>query len=218
MTKKSQFFSGAAALCAALSFSPGAAGEGHNDASRLTITPRLGLALPGSVTPHKISKTHVGFGFALHPDVMFALDKRFELGAYLHYSGRPITERGTAPTDGLWTHLVSVGPAAKVPFALAPGSRIRAGAMLGYNRVWQGFENGTFEGTITGQGLNFSASIEYSRDLAPGSAFNVQLGFISQIAGSADLGPIGAFVEGGSEQDLAFPPLLMLTTGIDLCR
>jgi hypothetical protein len=196
VTKKSQFFSGAAALCAALSFSPGAAGEGYNDASRLTITPRLGLALPGSVTP----------------------DKRFELGAYLHYSGRPITERGTAPTDGLWTHLVSVGPAAKVPFALAPGSRIRAGAMLGYNRVWQGFENGTFEGTITGQGLNFSASIEYSRDLAPGSAFNVQLGFLSQIAGSADLGPIGAFVEGGSEQDLAFPPLVMLTTGIDLCR
>lgn len=101
--------------------------------------------------------------------VMFALSKRFELGTYLHYSGRPITERGTTPTDGLWTHLVSVGPAAKVPFALATGSRIRVSAMLGYNRVWQGFENGTFEGTITGQGPNFSASIEYSRDLAPGN-------------------------------------------------
>ncbi len=192
-----------------------------NSRARLTITPRIGLAFPGGATPRQVSRTKVGFGFPLHLDSMAALGDHFELGAYLHYSVRGITERGTAETDGLHMHLLSGGAATKVRFGVSPRGRIRIGATIGANAVWQGFESESesvaLSGNIVGKGLNIGASAEYSHDVAPHVALNVQLAMISQVWGRADLGVVGALVEGGSEQPMPFPPLAFLAVGTDFC-
>lgn len=182
---------------------------------RATITPRVGLGFPGSATPHKISKTKVGVGFVLHIDTMIALADHFELGPYFHYSVRGIKERGTAPTDGLRMHLVSLGAALKVPIRTSDRSRLRIGAMLGYNYVKQGFENDTFSGDIVASGFNVAPTIEWSHDVARRTAINVQLAMITQVVGRANLGAIGAVVEGGEKQKMAFPPLAFLAVGVD---
>jgi hypothetical protein len=150
-------------------------------------------------------------------DSVFAFTDHLELGSYLHYSIRPITERGTAPTDGLRTHLVSGGAVVKARFPVSPRSRMRIGLLVGVNAIWQGFENDTFTGTITGTGLNVGPSLEWSLDIAPRVAFDVQLAAISQVWGRADIGPLGALVANGSTQDLAFPPLAFLAVGVDFC-
>jgi hypothetical protein len=188
-----------------------------NSRALVTITPRVGVAFPGAATPREVSPTKVGFGFAFQFDGMFALHKHFEVGPYLHYSFRPITERGTAPTDGLANHLVSVGAVAKVRFAVSKRSRMRIGAMIGYNRLWQGFENDFFEGNITANGLNIGPAIEWSIDVSRRIAVNVQLAAITQVWGRADLGAIGGVVENGSKQLMPFPPLAFLAVGADFC-
>jgi hypothetical protein len=188
-----------------------------NGRALVTITPRIGVAFPGTATPRKISHTKVGFGFPLQVAAVLALADHFELGSYLHCSLRPITERSTAPTEGLRNHLVSVGAVAKARFAVSSRSRMRIGVMLGYNRTWQGFENDTFDGTITAHGLNVFPSVEWSHDIANHVAVNVQLAAISQVWGKADLGAIGAIVSGGSKQRMAYPPLAFLAVGFDFC-
>jgi hypothetical protein len=177
----------------------------------------MGLAFPGAATPTEVSKTKLGFGFPLQLDSVLALTDHLELGSYFHYSVRPITERGTAPTDGLRTHLVSGGAVIKARFPATPRSRLRIGLLLGANAIWQGFENDVLVGTITGKGINIGPSLEWSLDVAPHVAFNVQVAAISQVWGRADLGPLGAFVANGSTQDLAFPPLAFLAVGTDFC-
>lgn len=188
-----------------------------NSGALVTITPRLGVAFPGSATPKEISKTKVGFGFPVHIDAVFAVAKHFEAGVYLHYSLRPITERGTAPTDGLKNHLVSAGAVAKARFPVSKRSRMRIGALIGYNRLWQDFVNSTFEGTITAHGLNVAPSIEWSIDVRRAIALNLQLAAITQVWGRSDIGAIGGIVRGGSKQTMFFPPLAFFTVGVDFC-
>lgn len=183
---------------------------------QLVVTPRIGLAFPGTMTPREVVNTDLGFGFATTNDATMVFADRFEAGLYFHYSLRPINSRGTAPVDGLLTHLVSIGAVAKFRLELSSTSRLGFGAMVGYNREWQDFKNSTFEGTITGNGLNISPSVEWSLDVAPKIALNVQIGFISQVAGEADLGSLGAVVANGSEQTMTFPPLAFLTVGTEL--
>lgn len=206
------------ALASFVLFAPcvAAAAEPVPDAPpRITISPRIGLGFPGSATPHKVSKTKVGVGFVLHSDVMIALGDHFEIGPYLHYSLRGIKERGTAPTDGLRMHLFSIGAAFKVPIRTSARSRLRLGAMLGYNYTKQGFENDTFSGDIVANGFNVAPSVEWSHDVARRVAINVQLAMITQVVGRADLGAVGAVVEGGEKQRMAFPPLAFLALGLD---
>lgn len=179
------------------------------------VTPRIGLGFPGEATPSKISTTKLGVGFVLHPDAVVAIGDYFEVGGYLHYSIRGITDRGTAPTDGLNTHLFSTGAVAKVGFDIAHHSRLRVGLMLGYNFTKQGFRNANFEGDITANGLNVGPDVEWSILLTRQLALNLQLAAITQVAGTADLGPIGAVVEGGSKQKMAYPPLAFFAVGVE---
>lgn len=182
---------------------------------RVTLTPRIGLGFPGQATAHQISRTKLGVGFVMHHDAMIALGDWFELGPYLHYSVRGIKERGTAPTDGLRNHLVSLGAALKVPIPTSARSRLRIGLMLGYNYTKQGFANDTFEGDIVASGFNVAPSVEWSHDIARRVAFNLQLAMITQVVGRANLGAIGGVVEGGEKQKMGFPPLAFLAVGFD---
>lgn len=184
-------------------------------APRITVTPRIGLGFPGVATAHQISTTKVGVGFVLHPEAMVSIGKVFEIGGYFHYSVRGITERGSAPTEGLKNHLVSLGAVTKAGFDIRKRSRLRIGLSFGYNFTKQGFLNDTFEGDILAHGFNIGASIDWSVALTRWLAFNTQLAMISQIAGRADLGLIGAVVEGGSKQKMTFPPLAFLAVGTE---
>jgi hypothetical protein len=47
---------------------------------RVTLTPRIGLGMPGSATPSQISKTKLGVGFVAHHDLVIALGDHFEIG------------------------------------------------------------------------------------------------------------------------------------------
>jgi hypothetical protein len=189
-----------------------------NSRSVLTVTPRMGVAFPGEATPKEIYPTKLGFGFAFHFDVVVAVAKHFELGTYVHYSLRPITERGGYEEYGLKTQLLSVGSVFKVRFNVSNYSRIRVGALLGYNRGWQGFESDTVGHVdILVFGLNFAPSIEWSVDLTRGVALNLQLAAITQIVGKSDIGPIAAEAAGGPLRPMIFPPLAFFSLGTDFC-
>lgn len=183
--------------------------------SRVTVTPRIGIAFPGEVTPRKVSRTKVGVGFPLHVDAMIALHRIVELGPYLHYAWRPIKVREGSTTEGQAAHVVSLGAAVKVRIRTSKRSRLRIGALLGYNLVRQDFESAVGEGKIAGHGLSFAPSLEWSHDVARHAAINVMFSMITQVAGRADLGELGALVEGGSKQKLTFPPLAFLAIGMD---
>lgn len=208
-----------APLFAALAFlAPcvAAAAEAADDPPpRLTITPRVGLGFPGQATPREVTKTKLGVGFVMHHDAMLALGNYFEIGPYLHYSLRGIKERADTTTDGQRNHLLSLGVTAKLVLRTSARSRLRIGCLLGYNYTKQNFKSDIGEGDITANGFNVAPSLEWSHDVARRVAINATLAMITQVAGKADIGPLGALVEGGSKQKMPFPPLAFLAIGLD---
>lgn len=206
----------AAAVLVAPAFAHAAEGDDEDTVRpRVTVTPRVGLGFPGEATARKVSKTKVGVGFVMHHDVMIALGNWFEIGPYLHYSLRGITERGDTNTDGQRNHLMSLGVTPKAKIRTSKRSRLRIGCLLGFNYTKQNFESDVGKGDIIGKGFNVAPSVEWSHDVARRVAINVAFSMITQVAGKADIGGLGALVEGGSKQKMTFPPLAFLALGVD---
>jgi hypothetical protein len=151
----------------------------------------------------------------MHHDAMIAIGRYFEIGPYFHYSLRGIREREDTTTDGQRNHLLSLGVTAKLKIRTSARSRLRIGWLLGYNYTKQNFKSDIGEGDITANGFNVAPSVEWSHDIARRVAINVAVSMITQVVGKADIGPLGALVEGGSKQKMTFPPLAFLAVGFD---
>jgi len=183
----------------------------------VTLAPRLGLALPGSMTPSKVRSTSVGPGLALFVDATVRLHPSFELGPYMHLAvrgfTRPLGADGGGGEDTGTNVLLGAGGAAKLRVPFSEHARGRVGLLVGYDYV----HTSLIGETLIGHGLGLGASVELAFDVTERVAIGVQLAFIGQVVGTASLPPeIAARARQDATQPFPFPPAAFLTVGPEL--
>lgn len=180
---------------------------------------RVGVKFAGEMSPVNWFHTETQTAPAIGVDVGWVAHPHFTLGGYLlaspfsfeRKSGSDVIGEG----DGVF---VSVGLAAKGRLELSEKAILRGGLNLGRNFVSYDGETNTgapFE--LSGGGLNLGAVADGVLRLAPSFGLSAQLGFVSQISGSADVEgfPTNATAE-GSTRDFGFKPIVFFTVGPEL--
>jgi hypothetical protein len=208
----------AVALAAAVSLAPAAARADEaptNDGARGALSARVGLGLPGNMTPTVVTSTGVGFGFAMQLEGSLVPHKYFEVGPFIHFSIRPYERHiyNSDEIEGGPAALFSGGAAAKLRVPFSDRLRGRVGLYVGYNGMVQTLSGEAF----FGQGLGIGATAEMSFDVARRIAVVGQIGFLSQAFGGATLPEAVASRNNVSrDQFLAFPPVAFLAFGPEI--
>ncbi len=186
---------------------------------RFEAAGRLGVMLPGELSPVNWYRTEAKAAPSLWVDVGYVAHPFFSIGPYLKFtpfafermSGSDVIGEG----DGSFA---SLGAAAKARFVTSETLTLRAGLTLGYNIVsYEGTnENGSsFE--LSGTGINIGLMADASLRVAPTVGVSAQLAFLSQVSGSADVsGPPTNITAEGETRDFGFSPIFFLTVGPEL--
>lgn len=195
-------------------------GAGSTTASdhRVELGVRIGMLLPGEMSPsnwlHHDTRTAPLFAV----DPQWLVNRYVELGAYLMVA--PLTiDRGARTTyhsevDGAFA---SGGFAMKGRLELNDAVLLRGGLNLGLNSVaFSGKSNGS---TVEASGTGLDAGLVADGVWRMSRTFGLsaQLGFVSQLVGSAKVkGPPTAETGGKTDRDFRFAPIVFLTVGPEI--
>ncbi len=194
------------------------AASGTASDHRFELGVRIGMLLPGEMSPSNWlhHDTLTAPLFAVDPQ--WLLNRYVELGAYLMVA--PLTiDRGARTTyhsevDGAFA---SGGFAMKGRLEINEAVLLRGGVNLGLNSVaFSGKSNGS---TVEASGTGFDAGLVADGVWRLSRTFGVsaQLGFVSQVLGSAKVkGPPTAETGGKTDRDFRFSPIVFLTVGPEL--
>ncbi len=171
---------------------------------------RLGLMLPGSLTPSDFvpAETAVSPTFIL--DASWVVHPFFSIGPYLQLT--PLsTERtyneGTYEGSAFWT---SAGVIARARFQVSEMTLLRFGLSAGPNFISMSGETQSTDYEASGRGLNLGLVADAVFRFSQRVGVSAELGFLSQVSGSLA-------VEGlDDERDFAFKPIFFLAVGPEL--
>ncbi len=171
---------------------------------------RLGLMLPGELTPSDFRPAETGLSPTLILDASWIVHPFFAIGPYLQYTALS-TERESNDTlyDGSASWL-SLGAIARARFQVSQQALLRFGLSVGPNFLSMTGETSSSDYEATGSGLNLGLVADGVLRFSQRWGASAQLGFLSQVSGKFEL-------EGDDEErDFAFKPIFFIAVGPEL--
>jgi hypothetical protein len=167
--------------------------------------------MPTEMTPERVFPTHMGVGPFFRLEATVAPIRVLELGVYTSLSRHPISEvEGyDGDVDGGAT-VFRGGATIKGRIFASPAAVVRLGVELGANHVSHELASGT---EFSGAGFNFGPTVDFRGLVGEHVAIVAMLGFMSQVAGSAEL---PASIDGERDVDFTFPPTVFFAVGPEL--
>lgn len=185
---------------------------------RFELGVRVGVLFPKQISPKNWLYYEVDASPMISIDPEWILHKYVALGAY--FTVAPISGvRGPTTTyksdaSGL---IVSGGFAAKARFEIGDSLILRGGLNLGRNAVSYSGKTGGSDFEASGGGFNVGLVADGVWRASKRFGVSSQLGFLTQLGGSADVkGPPTAETGGKKERDFDMPPIFFLTVGPEL--
>jgi len=182
---------------------------------------RIGAMLPGEMSPVNWFHSQVSTAPAFVLDTAWVAHPYFEVGAYgviaplsvERTSGSEVIGRGNGA-------LVSGGVAAKGRYAFSEHVLARGGLTLARNYVGYSGKMETSRGgddfSLSGGGWSVGAVADFVWRASSKLGASAQLGFLSQVGGSADVKGPPTSATGGGHRDFGFSPIVYLTVGPEL--
>jgi hypothetical protein len=171
---------------------------------------RVGLMLPGKLTPSNFKPAETSVSPTLILDASWIVHPFFAIGPYLQYTALS-TERELGDTmyEGSATW-VSAGAIARARFQVSEKALLRVGLSAGPNFISMTGETSSSDYEASGSGLNLGLVADGVLRFSQRFGMSGQLGFLSQVSGSFE-------VEGDDdEHDFAFKPIFFLAVGPEL--
>jgi hypothetical protein len=172
---------------------------------------RVGALTGGEMTPKGFLVTRANPAPIVTLDAHYVVHPFFTLGTYANFAPLSVERfmRTEVVGDGSGL-LVSAGAYAKARFQVSESVLLRVGLAMGPNLLSMSGKSQGSDYSMGAAGLNMALVGEAVYRLSERAALGAQLGFLSQVSGSAK-------VEGSDKSaDFAFPPMFFLSVGPEI--
>lgn len=190
------------------------------DDHRFELGARIGVMLPGEISPVNWFRTEASLAPTFSLDPSFVVHPNFAIGVYVQATPFSFDRMSGSKTigsgSGFW---LSAGASAKGRIAIRDVAILRGGLTFGRNFVSYSGETseGGSEFELSGGGFSAGPVIDGVYRVSPKVGVSAQLGFLSQFSGSATVKgyPTNLTAE-GEERDFRFKPIFFFTVGPEL--